>query len=186
MSLASISLPPFNTVANCAISIWAIEGVFRTALKSKFIVLFSDSSTTGRAIHQCLDISQYLLGTALLLSRATSWSVSRKIAASVLLLPVPLFCKAICQKVSKGSTIYRIADSTVQVMRVGINFAFVLAAMKDLLLTEPGMAQLLGAVQITGVIMVSLLDATNTINYLITSHLIASKRDFYLHLRWSL
>ncbi len=181
MSLISISLPSFNTLANCATFVWAVEAAFRGTLKSKSIVIFSDSSTIGRAVHQCLDISQYLLGTALFLSLTVSGSTSRKIAAPVLCLFAPLFCKAICQTVSEESVIYRIADHIVQVMRVGIKFGFVAVAIKNFRHTEPGMAQLLGVVQIVGFTMVSMSDALET-----TSHLISRTRDFYLSLRWGL
>jgi hypothetical protein len=121
-----------------------------------------------------------LLGTALFLSSTTSGSASRKIAASVLLLSVPLFCKAICQKISKASATYRITDRIVQVMRVGIKFGFVIAAIKNFRHIEPGMARLLGAVQITEFTIISVFDALKTRTYLMSS-----ARDFYLHLRWS-
>jgi hypothetical protein len=67
MSLTSIPLPSFNTLANCAAAVYAIEAAFRMILKNKFITVFPDNSYTGRAIHQCLDISQYVLGAAFFL-----------------------------------------------------------------------------------------------------------------------
>ena len=180
MSLTSIPLPSFNTLANCATFLCATEGAFRMVLNNKFPVVFSDDSFTGRAIHQCLDISHYLLGAALVLSPTNQVSANRKIIGAVLFLPVPLFCKAICQRVDSKSAVYWYSDRIAQVARVSVKFGFLVAALQTFRWGQLGMAELLGAVKITGVVMASLFDSINTINYLLSS-----KRDFYLHLKWS-
>lgn len=179
MSLAFISSLSSNTLANYAACLCVIEKAFVSSLKNPTI--FPDNSITGRAINQCLDISHYVLGAALFFPPAFQWSASSKIAASILILPAPLFCKAICQMVSSQSAIYRFSDNVVQVARVGVKFGFVLAHIKTSRYKE-SWAQLLAVVQTAGVLMAFVLDALTTIDYLNTP---GSMRDFYLHRRWS-
>lgn len=180
MSLTSISSLSFNTLANYAACLCGIEKAFVTILKRKSPpIIFRDNSFTGRAINQCLDISHYLLGAALFLSPAFQWSASSRIAASILILPVPLFCKAICQMVSSKSATYRFSDHAVQVVRVGVKLGFVIAAIKTLRHRESG-AELLEVVQAAGFLTAFVLDASTTFNYLM-----CSLSDFYLHRRWS-
>jgi len=174
-------LPSFNTLANCATSLWVIEGAFRMCLGNKFFAVFPDDSFTGRAIHQCLDISQYLLGAALVVSRTTQESTSSKIIKAVLFLPVPLLCKAICQRIDSESATYRYLDSIAQIVRIAIKGTFVVAAFLAFRQIESGKAQLLGIAQLFGFTMPFVYDALKTSEYLI-----CCKRDFYLHLRWSL
>jgi len=182
MRLTSISLPPFNTLANYAGFLWGIEKVFQSILKRKDFVIFSDGSFSGRAIHQCLDISSYLLGTALFLSPTFQLSVGTRITASILLLPVPLFCKTICQMDSSKSATYQFSDRVVQVVRVGVKLGFAIAAIKTFRYNEPRAQLLFEVVKTAGFITAFVLDTFKTLGYLIS----ASPKDFYLHLRWSL
>lgn len=178
MSLSSIPAPSFNTLASCAASLCVAEGAFRLCLKNKFMPVFSDDSFPGRAIHQCLDISHYLLGAALVFVQRPQEPLSLKIASAVLRLPVPLVCKAICQRIDSNSPIYRRLDRIAQVARVGIKFAFVVAAFVAFPHIEPGKAQLLGLAQLVGLTMPFVYDALKTAEYLMSRN-----RDFYLHIK---
>jgi hypothetical protein len=180
MSLTSIGLLSYNSLSKSASCLFVIERGFQSILKSKFPVVFPDNSFTGRAIHQCLDISHYLLGTALFLSPTFQLSASSRIAASILLLPAPLFCKIICQ-MSRSRSTYQFSDSVVQVLRVGVKFSFAIAAIKTLQYKELWI-QSLEIVKATGFITAFVLDAFQTFEYLIKS----DPKDFYLHLRWRL
>ncbi len=181
MSLSSIPLPSVYTLAKCTASLWATEGTFRACLGNKTYAIFSDDSFTGRAIHQCLDISQYLLGAALVVSRTTQESTSLKIIGAVLFLPAPLLCKAICQKIDSESAIYSYLDGISQIARLAIKGTFIVAAFLAFRHIEPGKAQLLGFAKLFVFTMPFVYDALKTSEYLI-----CRKRDFYLHLRWSL
>ncbi|HEX4839922.1 MAG TPA: hypothetical protein VFU89_05735 [Rhabdochlamydiaceae bacterium] len=142
--------------------------------------VFSDDSFPGRAIHQCLDISHYLLGAALVFVRRPQESINLKIVKAVLLLPVPLVCKAICQRIDSKSPIYKLLDSIAQIARIAIKFAFVVVAFAAFPHIEPGKAQLLGFAQLVGRTMPLVYDTLTTIGYLISRN-----RDFYLHIKWS-
>jgi hypothetical protein len=174
MSLTSISSLSFNTLSKHAIGLLGIDKGFQTILKRKDLIVFRDNSFIGRAIHQCLDISHYVFGTVLFLSSTFQMSASSRIAAAILVLPVPLFCKAICQMASSESATYQFSDHVVQVVRVGVKFAFAIAAIK-----QPG-AQFLEIVRATGFVLAFIVDACTTLNYLMSN-----TRDFYIHLRWS-
>jgi hypothetical protein len=181
MSLTSIPMPSFNTLAKCATAVYAIEAAFRMILKNKFITVFPDNSYTGRAIHQCLDISQYVLGAAVffVLTPRSSPLISR-IAASVgiaLVLPLPLVFKAICQ-LSPKSNYYEVLDHTAQLMRVGSKLGVVLTAMTAFRQAEPGTAHLLGVARLVGL-------ATALVFDFLTTHVYmrSGSRDFYTYLR---
>jgi hypothetical protein len=153
-------------------------------LGDKFLTVFPDESFTGRAIHQCLDISQYLLGAALVVSRTTQESTSSKIVGAVLFLPVPLLCKAICQRIDSKSAIYRCLDGIAQIVRIAIKGTFVAAAILAFRHIEPGKAQWKAQfwdfAQMAGFTMPFVYDALKTSRYLMSGN-----KDFYLYLRWS-
>ena len=181
MSLSSIPLPSFNTLVNCATLLLITENAFRKCLGNKSFAVFSDDSFTGRAIHQCLDISQYLLGAALIVSRATQESTNSKIIKAVLCLPVPLLCKAICQRIDSKSATYRYLDGISQIARLAIKGTFIVAAVLAFRHIEPGKAQFLGFAKLVGFTMPFVYDALKTREYLMSR-----SRDFYLYLRWGL
>ncbi|HEX4839538.1 MAG TPA: hypothetical protein VFU89_03750 [Rhabdochlamydiaceae bacterium] len=181
MSLPSIGFFSFNAFANYVASFYVFEKIFQSVLKMKSLGVFSDTAFTGRATHQCLDITHYFLGVTLFLSPIFQLSDRSRIAASILILPVPLFCKAICQMASSGSATYRFSDSVIQVSRVSVKLGFVIAFIKTIRFKEPVGVQLLEVVKAAGFITAFVLDAFKTFEYLIS----ADPKDFYLHLRWS-